>query len=134
MLKSVTDLNMYVIGHLFKHRERQGPLSQRVEEHVRLKIIETLTYACEDYTALDDLNCKLSDALFQLKRHVPSSEGIVVRPTIAQRTTLKAQIRRAKRIAQKYGALKLCTKRGPKRLDAAFRNCVGRRASSLGKV
>ena len=57
-----------------------------------------------------------------------------MRPAIAQRTNLKSQIRRAKRSTEKYGSLKLRTKRGPKRLDAAFRNHVGRRASSLRKV
>ena len=70
--------------------------SQRARE--TLKIIETLTYTCEDYGALDDLNCKLNEALFQLKMCVPSSEGIIVRPAIAQRTNHKSQIRRAKKI------------------------------------
>ena len=105
---------------------------QRARE--TLKIIQTLTYSCDDYGVLDDLNCKLNEALFQFKKCIPSSEGIIVRPAIAQRTNLKFQIRRAKRITEKYGSLKLHTKRGPKRLDAAFRNRVGRRASSLRKV
>ena len=49
--------------------------SQRARE--TLKIIET--YTCEDYGAPDDFNCKLNEALFQLKKCVPSSEGIIVR-------------------------------------------------------
>ena len=99
-----------------------------------LKIIETLTYTCDDGDALSDLNCKLNEALFQFKECIPSSEGIIVRPAIAQRTRLKYQIKRAERITQKYGSLQLRTKRGPKRLDAVYRNRVGKKASSLRKV
>ena len=99
-----------------------------------LKIIETLTYTCDDGDAFSDLNCKLNETLFQFKKCIPSSEGIIVRPAIAQRTRLESQIKRAKRITQKYGSLQLRTKRGPKRLDAAYRNRVGKKASSLRKV
>lgn len=96
-----------------------------------LKIIETLTYACEDSDALHDLNCKLNEALFQFKKCIPSSEGIIVRPAIAQRSKRSSQIQKAKRIAQKYSSLQLRTKRGPKRLDSTYRNRFGRKASSF---
>ena len=99
-----------------------------------LKIIETLTYSCEDGDAINELNCKLGEALFQFKKCIPSSEGIIMRPAIAQRTKLKSQIKRAKRITQKYGSLQLRTKRGPKRLDASYRNRVGKKASILRKA
>lgn len=106
--------------------------SQKARE--TLKIIQTLTYTCDDGDALSDLNCKLNEALCQLKKCIPSSDGIIVRPAIAQRTKNKSQIQRAKRIAQKYSSLQLLTKKGPKRLDSAYRNRVGKKASSLRKV
>ena len=97
-----------------------------------LKILETLTYTCEDGDALIDLN--MNETLFQFRKCIPTSEGITVRPAIAQRTLIKPKIMRAKRITQKYGSLQLRTKRGPKRLDASYRNRVGKKASSLRKV
>ena len=96
-----------------------------------LKVLETLTFTCEDGDALIDLNNKLNEALFQFRKCVPTSEG---RPAIAQRTLIKSQIKRAKSITQKYSSLQLRTKRGPKRLDASYRNRVGKKASSLRKV
>ena len=99
-----------------------------------LKILETLTYTCEYGDALIDLNNKLNETLFQFRKCIPTSEGITVRPAIAQRTLIKSKIMRAKIITQKYGSLQLRTKRGPKRLDASYRNRVGKKASSLRKV
>ena len=99
-----------------------------------LKIIETLTYACDNGDALSDLDCKLNEALYQFKKCIPASEGIIVRPAIAQRTRLESQTNRAKNITRKYESLQLRAKRGPKRLDSAFRNRVRRKAFSLRKA
>ena len=86
--------------------------------------------------ALHDLSNRLDEALIAFKKkEIPSnSEGIIVRPAIAQRTRLESQIKRAKRIVQKYSSLQLQSRKGAKRLNAAFRCCVGRKASALRKV
>lgn len=97
-------------------------------------MIETLTYTCDDGSALSDLHGKLDELLFEFKKCIPASEGIIVRPAIAQRAKHRSQIQRAKEVVEKYSSLLLRTKRGPKRLDSAYRNRVGRKASTLRKV
>ena len=107
--------------------------AQKVRE--TLKIIEMLTYSCESSKALHDLSNRLDEALIAFKKEIPSnSEGIIVRPAIAQRTRLESQIKRAKHIVQKYSSLQLQSRKGPKHLNAAFRCRVRRKASALRKV
>lgn len=107
--------------------------AQKVRE--TLKIIETLTYSCEISKALRDLSNRLDKVLIAFKKEIPSnSEGIIVRPAIAQRTRIESQIKRAKHIVQKYSSLQLWSRKGPMCLNAAFRCRVGRKASALCKV
>ena len=94
-----------------------------------------MTYSCESSKALRDLSNRLDKALIAFKKEIPSnSEGIIVRPAIAQRTRIESQIKRAKHIVQKYSSLQLRSRKGPKCLNAAFRCLVGRKASALRKV
>ena len=95
----------------------KSAISEGLKVRETLKVLETLTFTCEDGDALIDLNNKLNEALFQFRKCIPTSEGITVRPAIAQRTLIKSRIQRA---TQKYGSLQLRTKRGPKRLAASF--------------
>ena len=48
-----------------------------------LKVIETLTYSCDNGDVLPDLNHQLEEALIELKQHIISLEAIIVTLAIA---------------------------------------------------
>ena len=70
---------------------------QLVNKHRRpeltLKMIETLTYSCQDAQQLATVNSKVQDIFSNMKSNMPQSDGLVIRPMIAKR---------AKPISQKY--------------------------------
>ena len=95
---------------------------------INLKIIETLTYNCQNLEALVTLNSNLSEALEKLTE-IPNSEGLCVRQEIVRQSSAKSK--RIHRLVQqkRYGSLKLQIKRGRKRQDSKYRNRVGARAN-----
>ena len=98
-----------------------------MKARVTLKTIESLTYACTDLQLLKQLNNQLNDVMNKFRSSLPQAEGLVILPTVRKR------VRQASR-SQTLSSLTLYKKRGRKKMNSAYRNRVGRRASTLRKV
>ena len=64
---------------------------------ITLKSIETLTYSCTDTSLLLQLNSQLTENLENFRQHLPSSEGLIIRP---------GAITRALKTKRKYRQIK----------------------------
>ena len=116
----------------------QGKSALREAETARimLKILETLTYSCEDVQVLVKLNKALDETVATFKRALPNTEGLIIRKEAACKATAKFKALKLQKVVEKegFGNLKLYTQRGRKRLDSSYRNRVGQRAARLQKV
>ena len=45
-----------------------------------MKVLETMTYSCTNPNDLHDLTSKVEELITTLKRKLPQSEGLVLRP------------------------------------------------------
>ena len=111
----------------------QGKSALREAETARitLKVLETLTYSCEDVQALVKLNKTLDETVATFKRALPNTEGLIIR----KEATAKFKALKLQKVVEKegFGNLKLYTQRGQKRLDSSYRNRVGQQATSYGR-
>ena len=96
---------------------------------ITLKALEGLTYVCTDALLLEDINKKLEGVMADMQSALPAADGLVIRPAIKERIK-KSEIR----TARGYSSLPQYNKRGKKRDDYKYRNCVGKRAEQLRKV
>lgn len=105
-------------------------------EHTRitLKVIESLTYICNDSKRLLELDKNLQVLLEEFKKHLPHDQQLIVRSSVVSRalkTKRKyAQIKRSLQCSQ----LNLAKKKGRKKASSKFRNRVGSKADRLRKV
>ena len=100
-------------------------------------MIETLTYSCQDVEQLASVNSKLESIYSDMKANMPHSEGLIIRPMIAERAKKISQQKYRSQLAvinQKYSALQTRKKRGRCKQSALFRNRVGLKAQRLRKV
>lgn len=109
---------------------------QAKKTRITLKMIETLTYSCQDVEQLASVNSKLESIYSDMKANMPHSEGLIVRPMIAKRAKEISQKYRSQLaiINQKYSAPQTRKKRGRCKQSALFRNRVGLKAQRLRKV
>ena len=115
----------------------QGKSALREAETARitLKVLETLTYSCEDVQALVKLNKTLDETVATFKRALPNTEGLIIRKEAACKATAKFKALKLQVVEKEgFGNLKLYTQRGRKRPDSNYRNRVGQRAARLRKV
>jgi hypothetical protein len=100
-------------------------------EHARtaLKVLETLTYSCINPNDLHEIATKLEELILALRKKLPKSEGIILRPEAR-----KAARKRAQKISRKYRPLPSSVKRGRPRNDWRYQNRVGKKADELRKV
>ena len=100
---------------------------------ITLKVMESLTYVCNDAKRLLELNGSLNSLLEEFKRDLPHDQHLIVRTSVATRALkAKRKYARIKRSLQcsQLGAAK---KRGRKKASK-FRKRVGSRADRLRKV
>lgn len=109
---------------------------QAQKTRVTLKMIETLTYSCQDSEKLAEINSKLEDIFNDMKVNMNHSEGLIIRPVIAKRAKEISQKYRSKLVLlnKSYSALPARKKRGRQRKSALFRNRVGQKAQRMRKV
>lgn len=93
--KKVSFLDIIVLMYMYMYRSNYYfafKLTQMKSKDVfaeaqkvceSLKVIETLTYSCDNGDVLPDLNHQLEEALIEIKQHITSSEGIIVTLAIA---------------------------------------------------
>ena len=104
------------------------------EVRIALDCIKTLTYNCgeEHYETLQQVNDDLKGITATLRKQLPESEGLVVRPQLK----LKDLVRQKRNVALKLRISQVPPKRhaGRKRANSAYRNRHGKKAASLRKV
>ncbi len=79
------------------------------------------------------LTADLRGVINEFRSRLPTADGLVVRPILAERIKLGERRQRAK-VAQKYSILPPYKKRGKKRMDSVYLNRVGKRGNELRKV
>ena len=110
---------------------------QAQKARITLKMIETLTYSCQDAEQLATVNSKLEEIFSNMKTNMPQSDGLVIRPMIAKRAKQILSQKYRSQLAvinSKYSALPPEKKRGRQKQSASFRNKVGIKAQRLCKV
>ena len=103
--------------------QRLKPLSQPY-----LKSIKTLTYLCTDTSLLLQLNSQLTESFENFRQHLPSSEGLIIRPGAITRAL------KTKRKYRQIKASKIPVSKKKRRRDWRYHNRVGRKADSLREV
>ncbi len=88
---------------------------------------------CCDAVLLDEINGRLEGVINKFRSRLPTADGLVVHPILAERVKLADRRQRAK-VAQKYSSLPPYKQRGKKRMYSAYRNRIGKRANELRKV
>lgn len=94
-----------------------------------LKVLETLTYSCTNPNDLHEIATKVEELILALRKKLPKSEGIILRPEAR-----KAARKRAQKISRKYRPLPSSALRGRPRNDWRYQNRVGKKADELRKV
>ena len=105
-------------------------------EHTRitLKVIESLTYVCNDAKRLLELDKSIHSLLENFKKDLPHDQQLVVRSSVASRALkTKRKYAKIKRSLQ-CSQLDLAKQRGKKKAPSKFRKRVGRKADRLRKV
>ena len=97
---------------------------------VNLKILDSLSYNGVNPHDLLCVNEKIEKIISDFKATISVSEGMIIRPLIAQRCKRKL----TKQIIRKYGNLQLYQKRGKKKGNWRFQNRVGKKAEGYCKV
>lgn len=92
--------------------QKPSVAKQAEAARINLKIIETLTYSCQNLEALITLNSNLSE---KLKTEIPNSDGLLIHQKIVQRTKQSAKSKRVHKIVQQKGMGPSNCKRGLKR-------------------
>ena len=87
---------------------------------VALKVLETMTYSCNNPNDLQHLASQIQDIVTQFRKKLPKAEGIIVRPELRKQVQ-----KRAKQILKKYRPLCAAVKRGCHKGDWHYRNRVG---------
>ena len=99
---------------------------------ITLELLKGLTYNCNDVAvdSLETIHCKLNGLQEEFKQLLPTSQGLLIRPHLRS-DTIKSY--RKKLSLKRLGHL-LKHKTGRKKISAAYRGCVGAKASRLRKV
>ena len=81
----------------------QGKSALKEAETARttLKILETLTYSCEDVQALVKLNKTLDETLATFKHALPNTEGLIIRKEAACKATAKFKSLKLQKVVEK---------------------------------
>ena len=104
------------------------------QTRITLKMIETLTYSCQNAEMLTTVNTELQTFYDKIKSTIPQLEGLIIRPAIAQQAKAISRKYRTRLLNSKFSALPPSKKRGRHKENAAVRNRVGRKANRLRKV
>ena len=104
------------------------------ETKITLKMIETLTYSCQDTEILNTVNTQLQTFYDKINSSIPQMEGLIIRPAIARQAKVIYKKYKTRLLNSKISALPLSKKRGKHKENAAVRNRVGRKANRLRKV
>ena len=110
--------------------------AQAQKTRITLKMIETLTYSCQNAEQLAIANTKLQDIFDALKSATHQTEGVVIRPLITKRAKTASQRYRSQLtlLKQKYSDLPTGQKRGRHKQSYLSRKRLGRRAQLLRKA
>lgn len=88
-----------------------------------------MTYSCTNPHDLHDLALQVEELIMSLKKKLPKSEGLILRPEARKQARKRAQ-----KICRKYRPIPSAVKRGRTKSDWRYRNRVGSRADNLRKV
>ena len=104
---------------------------------IAAKAIQSLAYCCDNEDDLTQLLGKLECIAGEVKKSLPNSEGLVIRPSLssARVRRIKLKYKNLVKRTRQYGSLVHLQKQpGRKRQDYRFRNRVGQRADRLRQV
>lgn len=110
---------------------------ERLSVRMCLKQIESLSYDMETSDTLKQLCKDLQDVLNKHSAAVPKEQGLIIRPKVTSSSERARKLKhKYKRLGKQVALYKpLPTSQpGRHRLNAAFRNRVGRKAAKLRAV
>ena len=100
---------------------------------ITLKLMESLTYLCNDSKRLSELDTDLKLLLEGFKKDLPHEQQLIVRTSVVSRA-LKTKRKYAKIRSHQCSQLSTAKKRGKKKAPSKFRNRIGTKADRLRKV
>ena len=104
---------------------------------IAAKALQSLAYSCDNEDDLTRLLGKLECIADEVKKSLPKSEGLVIRPQLSsdRARRIKLKYKNLVKRTRQYGSLVHLQKQpGRKRQDYRFRNRVGMRADRLRQV
>lgn len=120
--------NINIIQHsISTNKARQKVL-------ITLKVIESLSYNCDDAKMLQQLDQMLKAVETKLRGALPNQDGILLRPAIITNTAKKVSRKYKKFRSSQYSSLSSQNKSSKQKKDWHFRNRVGSKAERYKKV
>ena len=106
----------------------------RQKVQITLKVIESLSYNCDDTVVLQKLDSMLNEVERKFREKLPHHEGLLLRPALITDAAKKVSLKYKKMRLSRYGSLPLHSKVRAGKKDWRHRNRVGHKADRYRKV